>query len=103
MWQLVLPQIPVEGGSLMQMNMASFIVLDWLLTSLCTMLNWLGSKGCTEVALWRCMGEGAFRCSLTLSEICQILFTAVPVLSNMYTDKDNNLISETGCCFETYP
>ena len=66
MWQLVLAQSPVEGGSWMQMNMASFIVLDWLLTSLCTMLNWLGSNGCLEVALCRCMGEGAFRCSLTL-------------------------------------
>ena len=31
------------------------------------MLNWLGSKGCPEVALQRCMGEGAFKCSLTLS------------------------------------
>ena len=67
MQQLVLAQIPVEGGSWMQMNMASFIVLDLLLTSLCTMLNWLGSKGCPEVVLWRCMGEGAFKCSLTLS------------------------------------
>ena len=42
----------------MWMNMASFIVLDGLWTSLCTMLNMLGSKGCPVVALWRCMGEG---------------------------------------------
>ena len=55
------------GGSCMQMNIASLMVLEWLLTSLCTMLNWLGSMGCPVVALWRCMGEGALKCSLTLS------------------------------------
>ena len=51
----------------MQINIASFIVLDWLWTSLCIMLNWLGSSGCPVVALWRCIGEGAFKYSLTLS------------------------------------
>ena len=55
------------GGSCMWINMASFMVLDCMLTSLCTILNWLGSIGCPVVALWRCMGEGALKCSLTLS------------------------------------
>ena len=45
------------GGSWMQINMASLIVLDWLFTSLCTMLNWLGSIGCPVVVLWRCIGD----------------------------------------------
>ena len=49
------------------MNIASLMVLEWLLTSLCTMLNWLGSMGCPVVVLRRCIGEGALRCSLTLS------------------------------------
>ena len=48
------------GGSCTQMNIASLMVLGWLLTSLCTMLNWLGSMGCPVVVLWRCMGKGAF-------------------------------------------
>ena len=47
-------------------------VLERLFTSLCTMLNWLGSMGCPVVALWWCMGEGVLKCSLTLSPgICQ--------------------------------
>ena len=57
----------LEGGSCTQMNIASLMVLEWLLTSLCTMLNWLGSMGCPVVVLWRCIGEGALKCSLTLS------------------------------------
>ena len=55
------------GGSCTQMNIASLMVLEWLLTSLCTMLNWLGSMGCPMVVLWRCIGEGALKCSLILS------------------------------------
>ena len=41
-----------KGGSCMHMNIASLIVLEWLFTSLCTMLNWLGSMGCPVVVLW---------------------------------------------------
>ena len=55
------------GGSCMQINMATLIILDCMLTSLCTILNWLGSIGCPVVMLWRCMGEGALKCSFTLS------------------------------------
>ena len=65
--QLVHAQVSVESGSLTWMNMASLMVLERLLTSLCTMLNWSGSMGCPVVALWWCMGEGALKCSLTLS------------------------------------
>ena len=54
------------GGSCMQINMASLMVLDCMLTSLCTILNWLGSTGCPVAVLWRCMWEGALKCSLTL-------------------------------------
>ena len=32
-----------------------------------TMLNCSGSMGCPVVVLCRCMGEGALKCSLTLS------------------------------------
>ena len=66
-WQLVFANVAIEGGSCTRMNIASLIVLDWLWTSLCMILNWLGSKGCPVVVLCRCMGEGALRCSLTLS------------------------------------
>ena len=55
------------GGSCMWINMASLMVLDCMLTSLCTMLNCSGSIGCPVEVLWRCMGEGALKCSLTLS------------------------------------
>ena len=55
------------GGSCTWMNIASLMVLEWLLTSLCIMLNRLGSIGCPVVVLWRCMWEGALKCSLTLS------------------------------------
>ena len=61
------PRFLLSGGSCTWMNIASLMVLEWLLTSLCTMLNWLGSMGCPVVVLWRCMGEGALKCSLTLS------------------------------------
>ena len=40
-----LPKV-LFGGSCMCMNMASLMVLERLFTSLCTMLNWLGSMGC---------------------------------------------------------
>ena len=49
------------------MNMASLMVLEWLLTSLCTMLNYSGSIGCLLVVLCKWIGEGALKCSLTLS------------------------------------
>ena len=55
------------GGSYTWMNIASLMVLEWLLTSLCIILNWLGSMGCPVVVLWMCIGEGALKCSLTLS------------------------------------
>ena len=35
----------------MWINMASLMVLDCMLTSLCTTLNWLGSIGCPVVVL----------------------------------------------------
>ena len=57
-WQLVFANVAIEGGSCTRMNIASLIVLDWLWTSLCMILNWLGSKGCPVVVLCRCMGEG---------------------------------------------
>ena len=60
-----LPKFLFKGGSCTHMNMASFMVLERLFTSLCTMLNWLESMGCPVVALWWCMGEGALKCSLT--------------------------------------
>ena len=50
------PRFLFKGGSCMQMNIASLMVLDCMLTSLCTMLNWLGSIGCPVVVLCRCMG-----------------------------------------------
>ena len=56
-----------EGGSCTWMNMASLMVLGWLFTSLCIMLNWLGSMWCPVVELCWCMGEGALKCSLILS------------------------------------
>ena len=62
-----LPRFLLRVGSCTQMNIASLMVLEWLLTSLCTMLNWLGSMGCPVVVLWWCMGEGALKCSFTLS------------------------------------
>ena len=62
-----LPRFLLRVGSCTQMNMASLMVLEWLLTSLCTMLNWLGSMGCPVVVLWWCMGEGTLKCSFTLS------------------------------------
>ena len=46
-----IPMLQLRGGSCTHMNMASLIVLDWLWTSLCIMLNWSGSKGCPVVAL----------------------------------------------------
>ena len=33
------PMFPLRAGSCTQMNIASLMVLEWLLTSLCTMLN----------------------------------------------------------------
>ena len=61
------PKFLFKAGSCMQMNMAYLMVLGWLLTSLCTMLNWLGSMGWPGVELCWCMGEGALKCSLILS------------------------------------
>ena len=49
------------------MNMASLMVLEWLLTSLCNMLSYSGSIGCPVVVLCRWMGEGALKCPFTLS------------------------------------
>ena len=62
-----LPMLQFEGGSCMWINIASLMVLDWLWISLCIMLNWLGSSGRPVVALWMCIWEGPFKCSLTLS------------------------------------
>ena len=61
------PRFLLRVGSCTQMNMASLMVLEWLLTSLCTMLNCSGSMGCPVVVLCKWMGEGALKCSLTLS------------------------------------
>ena len=61
------PRFLLRVGSWMWMNMASLMVLEWLLTSLCTMLNWTGSIGCPVVVLCRWMREGTLKCSLTLS------------------------------------
>ena len=61
------PKFLFKGGSCTHMNIASLMDLGWLLTSLCTMLNWLGSMGWPVVELCRCMGEGALKCSLILS------------------------------------
>ena len=49
------------------MNIASLIVLDWLVVSLCIMLKLSASIGCPVVVLCRWMGEGALKCSLILS------------------------------------
>ena len=53
-----LPRFLLRVGSCTQMNMTSLMVLEWLLTSLCTMLNWFESMGCPVVVLWWCMGGG---------------------------------------------
>ena len=52
------PKFLFNGGPCTHMNIASLMVLGWLLTSLCTMLNWLGSMGWPVVELCRCMGRG---------------------------------------------
>ena len=41
--------------------------LGWGPVHICTILNWLRSMGCPVVILWWCIGEGALKCSLTLS------------------------------------
>ena len=61
------PRFLLMVGSWMQMNIASLMVLEWLLTSLCNMLNCSGSIGCPVVVLCRWMEEGSLKCSLTLS------------------------------------
>ena len=45
-------------GSCTWIKMASLMVLEWLLTSLCTMLNCSGSIGWPVVVLCKCMGKG---------------------------------------------
>ena len=45
------PRSLLRVGSCMQMNMASLMVLEWLLTSLWTILNCSGSIGCPVVEL----------------------------------------------------
>ena len=60
------PRFLLRVGSCTHRNMASLMVLEWQLTSLCTILNWLGSMGCPVVILLWCIGEGALKCSLTL-------------------------------------
>ena len=54
------PRFLLRVGSCTWMNMASLMVLEWLLTSLWTMLNCFGSIGYPVVVLWRWMGEGAW-------------------------------------------
>ena len=53
-----LPKFLFKGGSCMHMNMASLMVLEKLFTSLCTMLNWLGSMGCPVVHCSGVWGKG---------------------------------------------
>ena len=55
------PRFLLRVGSCTHMNMASLMVLEWLLTSLCTILNCPGSMECPVVVLCRWMGEGALR------------------------------------------
>ena len=52
------PRFLLSVGSCTQMNMASLMVLEWLLTSLWTMLNCSGSIGCPVVVLCRWRGRG---------------------------------------------
>ena len=61
------PRLLLRVESYTWMNMASLMVLDWLLTSLWAMLNCSWSIGCPVVVLCRWMREGAMKCSLTLS------------------------------------
>ena len=61
------PKFLLRVGSWTQMNMTSLMVLERLLTSLCIMLNCFWSIGCPVVVLCRWMGEGAMKCSMTLS------------------------------------
>ena len=61
------PRSLLRVGYWMHMNMASLMVLEWLVTSLCTMLNCSGSTGCPVVVLCKWMGEGALNWFLTLS------------------------------------
>ena len=68
------PRFLLSVGSCTQMNMASLMVLDWLLTSLWTMLNCSGSTGCPVVVLCRWMGRGSWSVPwLFHPKICQIL------------------------------
>ena len=54
MWESwYFPRFLLSVGSCTCMNMASLMVLEWLLTSLCIILNCSGSIGCLVVVLCR--------------------------------------------------
>ena len=67
-WSWYFPRFLLRAGSWMHMNMASLMVLKWLLTSLCTILNCSGSMGCPVMVVCRWMGEGALRCFDSFSQ-----------------------------------
>ena len=66
-WQLVLSQVSVEGGVLYMYEHGLLDGPGVAVNLLVYYVNWLGSMGCPVVILWWCIGEGALKCSLTLS------------------------------------
>ena len=67
MQQLLLAQVPVEGGVL---HMDEHGLLDgpgMAVNFLVHYVELVRSMGCPVVVLWWCMGEGALKCSFTLS------------------------------------
>ena len=62
-----LPKFLFNEGSFTEMTMASLMFLAFPCGSLCTMVKQSGLIGYPEVLLCWCMGDGALRCSFTLS------------------------------------
>ena len=80
-WQLVLSQVTIEGRVLDADEMASLMVQEWLLTSLCIMLSCSGSIGCPIVVLCRWKGEGTLICSLTYRLVVAVSVMPLVVVS----------------------
>ena len=78
------PMFLLSEGSLTLMNMASLMFLLLPCGSLCIMEKQSGLTGCPVELLCWWMGDGALRCSLTLSPMCSarlsnVLFKAIYV------------------------
>ena len=61
------PKFLLSEGSLTQIYIVSFMFLVTPCDSLSTMVKHLGLTGCPVEWLWWCIGDGAQRCSLSLS------------------------------------